>query len=99
MLEGRNVVGVRKKTNIKNQVAIGRYSMTISEARDLDQNLRFPGLAAEGGMNGFAQLMDVELAGVDHRIGKAAYGLKPFALPLQIFGDALIAAQRMGSAR
>ena len=46
-------------------------------------------LAAKRGVNGLAQLVHVELAGVDDGLGQRADGLQALALPADAGGDAL----------
>src|SRR5215467_4854636 len=58
-----------------------------------------PPFAAEGGVNGLAQLMDVELARIDDRIGQRADRTEQLALLTHVVGDALSGAQGMRTPR
>ena len=50
-------------------------------------------------MDGLAQLMHVELAGIDDRIGQPADGRQALPFPADAGRDALVRAQRMRTAR
>src|SRR5579872_2130576 len=89
-LERGNVVGVGQETNIEHQVAIRGNSVPIPETGDLYQDASRTGaLAAKGRVDGLAQLMHVELAGVDNGRGQRANGLQALPLPADAGGDAL----------
>src|SRR4029077_12054710 len=70
VLERRDVIGIRQKANIEHQVAIGWNSMAVTEAGDMHQNAGGAGvLGSKRGMDGLAQLVNVEFAGIDDGIG------------------------------
>src|SRR5205814_7311192 len=89
----RNVIGVGQKANVKHQVAFAGQTVTEAEAVHLDQNLAC--VAMKSRANGFAQLVHIELGGVDDRIRETPYRLQLRALALDAVRDALAHAQRM----
>src|SRR5262245_25261793 len=94
------VVWIRQETDVENQIAFGGNAVPITEAVDLHQNARGSDSGAtEDGMNRFAQLMNVELAGVDDGLRQAPDRLQPLALPLNAGDHTLARPQRMRTPR
>src|SRR5260370_31051228 len=72
MLESRNIIRIRKKAYIEHQIAIGRHAVAVSEAIHVHQDSRRRLLPSKKLMYGFAQLMHVELGGVENGVGHRA---------------------------
>src|SRR5581483_5297832 len=99
-LESRNVVGVRKKANVENQIAIRGEAVPVAEAGDVNEDLRFLALALELLLDETAQVVHVEFRSVNDQIGEGADGREHFALPKDTLADGLFAgAEWMRPAR
>src|SRR5579863_4015405 len=65
LLELRNIIRIRQESDIEYQIAIGRHSMPVAKAVDVDPHARFVAPAAELLADHFAQLMHIELGSID----------------------------------
>src|SRR5258708_22087753 len=82
LLELRDVVRVRKKTHVENQIAVGGNPVAITETGDVDPDVRFFATSPKGVLDRISQLMHVEFRRVDDVIRHGADGrqLLPFGL-------------------
>src|SRR5437773_4748080 len=98
-LETGNVIGVGKKADIEDQIAIGGNAVSIAEAGQVDHDLGFFFGAAKLFLDEIPELVDRELGSVDGEIGQAPDGRKQLPLQTNALGDGLLIAERMWAAR
>src|SRR5258708_19114459 len=82
LLELRNVVRVRKKAHVENQIAVSGNSVAITETGDVDSDLRFFAIAPKGVLDRTPELVHVEFRRVDDVIRHGPDGRQLFPLGL-----------------
>src|SRR5207253_2320789 len=80
VFEAGDVVWIGQKANVEDQIAVGRYTMTVAEAGHVDHDFRFVPLAAELLADELPQFMHRELGGVDDQVRHRANGRELLAL-------------------
>src|ERR1035438_135878 len=82
VLESRNVIGIGKKPDVKNQIAIRRNAVAEAEAGDVDLYGGVIALPAEPLPDKIAQLVDGEPGSIDDEVRHGANGCQLRALAL-----------------
>jgi hypothetical protein len=91
-------VGVGKKAHVEDEVGINGDAVFVAEAEAGDEEVVEFFVGAEAGLDVGAELVHVEIRGIDEDIGDVADGVKELALFNNGAGDGLHAAQGVGAA-
>src|SRR5882724_5461202 len=93
----RDEMGVGKEPHIENQVGIGGHGIAVAETDHGDEHGTLVGIFEALG-DEMAQLVDVELGGVNYDVGEFSDGLHEPALMAQAFADGEMFAEWVGAA-
>ena len=90
-------MGVGKEAHVEDEVGVGRDAVLVAEADDGDEHGASVGIFEALG-DEVAELMDIELRGIDHDIGELADGLHDGAFVMEAFTNGESFAKGMRAA-
>ena len=98
LLKLRDVIRIGQETHVKDQVAVERNAVAVAETDDLHHDPGLLAVAAEFFRDQLAQLVDVELGGVDGMAGHVANRSEQAAFPADAAQDGVARAEGVRTA-